>query len=187
MRLLEDASRPSPPNKNNDGNSALGCCLIFIIIIILASCAGSWNGSSSIWIYTWQSSVKTDLPLANIILSGRTWGDHRPKDQGQGAEPSASPLASSGKKGSDFLCSGEWSGTEAAGWWWKLSPKRETLSPLCPEKRAAPQAFPSGIFGANAPAPHQAPWKIIHILQICFSPVGAMRKTIKLQTNMIFY
>lgn len=42
MRLLEDASRPSPPNKNNDGNSALGCgCLVVIIIIILASCAGS--------------------------------------------------------------------------------------------------------------------------------------------------
>ena len=42
MRLLEDASRPSPPNKNNDGNSALGCgCLVVIVIIILASCAGS--------------------------------------------------------------------------------------------------------------------------------------------------
>ena len=42
MRLLEDVSRPSPPNKNNDGNSALGCgCLVVIIIIILASCAGS--------------------------------------------------------------------------------------------------------------------------------------------------
>ncbi|MBQ9089264.1 MAG: hypothetical protein IJY46_10860 [Lentisphaeria bacterium] len=42
MRLLEDASRPSPPNKNRDGSGALGCgCLVVIIIIILASCAGS--------------------------------------------------------------------------------------------------------------------------------------------------
>ena len=42
MRLLEDASRPSPPNKNNDGNSALGCgCLVVIVIIILTLCAGS--------------------------------------------------------------------------------------------------------------------------------------------------
>ena len=40
LRLLDDASRPSPPNKN--GDNALGCgCLVVILIIIFISCAAA--------------------------------------------------------------------------------------------------------------------------------------------------
>ena len=40
LRLLDDVTRPSPPNKN--GDNALGCgCLVVILIIIFVSCAAA--------------------------------------------------------------------------------------------------------------------------------------------------
>ena len=39
IRLMQDSFRRQP-DKNDDGNSALGCgCLVVILIIIFASCA----------------------------------------------------------------------------------------------------------------------------------------------------